>query len=297
MEVVVSDSSNERIDKYLSNNTSLSRTLISKMIDGEFIKVNDKKTKNNYKVKDGDKINIDETYQVEQDILPEKMDLDIVYEDKDIMVINKPSGIVVHPGNGNYSHTLVNGLMYYTNNLSDINGDVRPGIVHRIDKDTSGLIIVAKNNKAHEILSKYFQDKSITRKYIALLKGELNTDSATIDAPIGRSDVDRKKMAVTSKNSKNAVSHLKVLKRYKGYTLVEFKLDTGRTHQIRVHANYIGHPLYNDPVYTNDKCSEFGQFLHSYSMDFKHPITGENMHFECELPEYFKKHLEILEEK
>lgn len=297
MEVVVSDSSNERIDKYLSNNTSLSRTLISKMIDGEFIKVNDKKTKNNYKVKDGDKINIDETYQVEQDILPEKMDLDIVYEDKDIMVINKPSGIVVHPGNGNYSHTLVNGLMYYTNNLSDINGDVRPGIVHRIDKDTSGLIIVAKNNKTHEILSKYFQDKSITRKYIALLKGELNTDSATIDAPIGRSDVDRKKMAVTSKNSKNAVSHLKVLKRYKGYTLVEFKLDTGRTHQIRVHANYIGHPLYNDPVYTNDKCSEFGQFLHSYSMDFKHPITGENMHFECELPEYFKKHLEILEEK
>lgn len=297
MEVVVSDSSNERIDKYLSNNTSLSRTLISKMIDGEFIKVNDKKTKNNYKVKDGDKINIDETYQVEQDILPEKMDLDIVYEDNDIMVINKPSGMVVHPGNGNYSHTLVNGLMYYTNNLSDINGDVRPGIVHRIDKDTSGLIIVAKNNKAHEILSKYFQDKSITRKYIALLKGELNTDSATIDAPIGRSDVDRKKMAVTSKNSKNAVSHLKVLKRYKGYTLVEFKLDTGRTHQIRVHANYIGHPLYNDPVYTNDKCSEFGQFLHSYSMDFKHPITGEDMHFECELPEYFKKHLEILEEK
>lgn len=297
MEVVVSDSSNERIDKYLSNNTSLSRTLISKMIDGEFIKVNDKKTKNNYKVKDGDKISIDETYQVEQDILPEKMDLDIVYEDKDIMVINKPSGMVVHPGNGNYSHTLVNGLMYYTNNLSDINGDVRPGIVHRIDKDTSGLIIVAKNNKAHEILSKYFQDKSITRKYIALLKGELNTDSATIDAPIGRSDVDRKKMAVTSKNSKNAVSHLKVLKRYKGYTLVEFKLDTGRTHQIRVHANYIGHPLYNDPVYTNDKCSEFGQFLHSYSMDFKHPITGENMHFECELPEYFKKHLEVLEEK
>ncbi len=297
MEVVVSDSSNERIDKYLSNNTSLSRTLISKMIDGEFIKVNDKKTKNNYKVKDGDKINIDETYQVEQDILPEKMDLDIVYEDKDIMVINKPSGMVVHPGNGNYSHTLVNGLMYYTNNLSNINGDVRPGIVHRIDKDTSGLIIVAKNNKAHEILSKYFQDKSITRKYIALLKGELNTDSATIDAPIGRSDVDRKKMAVTSKNSKNAVSHLKVLKRYKGYTLVEFKLDTGRTHQIRVHANYIGHPLYNDPVYTNDKCSEFGQFLHSYSMDFKHPITGEDMHFECELPEYFKKHLEILEEK
>lgn len=297
MEITVSNSNSERIDKYLSNVTEISRTLLSKMIQDEKVLVNNKKTKCNYKVKDNDVIYVDDNYEQTVDIKPEKMDLDIVYEDDDILIINKPSGIVVHPGNGNYNNTLVNGLMYYSNSLSDINGEVRPGIVHRIDKDTSGLLIVAKNNKTHEILSDYFQNKSITRKYIALLKGELKTDSATIDAPIGRSENDRKKMAVTSKNSKKAVSHLKVLKRYKGYTLVEFKLDTGRTHQIRVHAQYIGHPVYNDPVYTNDKCSEFGQFLHSYSMDFIHPITKEQMHFEKEIPEYFSKFLECLEEK
>ena len=225
------------------------------------------------------------------------MELDIVYEDDDIIIINKPSGMVVHPGNGNYSHTLVNGLMYYTNNLSDVNGVIRPGIVHRIDKDTSGLIIIAKNNKTHDILSQYFQNKTITRTYIALIKGELSTNSATIDAPIGRSETDRKKMAVTAKNSKNAVTHLEVLKRYKGYTLVKLKLDTGRTHQIRVHMSYIGHPVYNDPVYTNDKCSEFGQFLHSFSMEFIHPTTKESMYFECQIPEYFENHLKCLEEK
>lgn len=296
MEVIVNDSSNERIDKYLSVNTELSRTLISKMIDEEYIIVNNKKTKSNYKVKDGDIIIIDESYKQENDIVPEKLNLDIVYEDDDIIIINKPSGMVVHPGNGNYSGTLVNGLMYYTNKLSDINGEIRPGIVHRIDKDTSGLLIIAKNNKSHEILSEYFQNKTITRTYIALIKGELNTNAATIDAPIGRSENDRKKMAVTAKNSKNAITHLTVLKRYKGYTLVRLKLDTGRTHQIRVHMAYIGHPVYNDPVYTNDKCSDFGQFLHSYSMDFIHPITKKEMYFECELPEYFSSHLEYLEE-
>lgn len=297
MEVIVENSNNERIDKFLANNTELSRTLISKMIDEEYILVNNKKTKNNYKVKDNDIISIDESFKKEVEIVPEKIDLDIVYEDEDIIIINKPSGMVVHPGNGNYSGTLVNGLMYYTNNLSDNNGETRPGIVHRIDKDTSGLIIVAKNNKTHEILSEYFQNKTITRKYIALIKGELNTNSATIDAPIGRSENDRKKMAVTANNSKNAVTHLEVLKRYKGYTLVKLKLDTGRTHQIRVHMSYIGHPVYNDPVYTNDKCTEFGQFLHSSSMDFTHPTKNTEMHFEVELPEYFKKHLETLEEK
>ena len=186
--------------------------------------------------------------------------------------------------------------MYYTNSLSNINGDIRPGIVHRIDKDTSGLLIIAKNNKTHEILSNYFQNKSIIRTYIALVKGELKTNTATIDAPIGRSDKDRKKMAVTSKNSKNAVTHLEVLKRYKGYTLVKLKLDTGRTHQIRVHMTYIGHPVYNDPVYTNDKCSEFGQFLHSYSMEFIHPTTNKKMYFECELPDDFKDFLKCLTE-
>lgn len=296
MEVKVTEE-NERIDKYIAKTTDLSRTLISKMIDNGFILVNNKKTKNNYKVKLNDIITIDENYKETTDVLPEKMDLNIVYEDNDILIINKPSGMVVHPGNGNYSGTLVNGLMYYTNNLSNINGEIRPGIVHRIDKDTSGLIIVAKNNKAHEILSNYFQNKTITRTYIALVKGELKTNSATIDAPIGRSEKDRKKMAVTSKNSKNAVTHLTVLKRYKGYTLVKLKLDTGRTHQIRVHMQYIGHPVYNDPVYTNDKCSEFGQFLHSYSMEFVHPITKEKMYFECPLPDYFENFLKCLEEK
>lgn len=296
MEVKVTEE-NERIDKYIAKATDLSRTLISKMIDNGFILVNNKKTKNNYKVKLNDIITIDENYKESTDVLPEKMDLNIVYEDNDILIINKPSGMVVHPGNGNYSGTLVNGLMYYTNNLSSVNGEIRPGIVHRIDKDTSGLIIVAKNNKAHEILSNYFQNKTITRTYIALVKGELKTNSATIDAPIGRSEKDRKKMAVTSKNSKNAVTHLTVLKRYKGYTLVKLKLDTGRTHQIRVHMQYIGHPVYNDPVYTNDKCSEFGQFLHSYSMEFVHPITKEKMYFECPLPDYFEDFLKCLEEK
>jgi len=297
MEIKVVNGNNERIDKYLSSNTELSRTLISKMIEDEYILVNGKTTKNNYKVKEEDVINIKEDYVQEVDIVPEKMNLNIVYEDDDVIVINKDSGVVVHPGNGNYSGTLVNGLMYYTNNLSDINGEVRPGIVHRIDKDTSGLIIIAKNNKSHEILSDYFQNKTITRTYIALIKGELSTDSATIDAPIGRSKTDRKKMAVTSKNSKHAITHLTVLKRFKGYTLVQLKLETGRTHQIRVHMAYIGHPIYNDPVYTNDKCSEFGQFLHSYSMEFIHPISKEKIYLECPLPEYFSKHLECLEEK
>ena len=288
---------NIRIDKYLSNNTDLSRTLISKMIDNGYILVNDKPTKNNYKVKENDIIKIDESFKEETNIEPEEMKLNIVYEDNDIIIVNKPSGMVVHPGNGNYSGTLVNGLMYYTNSLSDINGEIRPGIVHRIDKDTSGLIIIAKNNKTHEILSDYFKNKTITRTYIALVKGEIRTNSGTIDAPIGRSDKDRKKMAVTSKNSKNAITHFTVLKRYKGYTLIKCKLDTGRTHQIRVHMNYIGHPVYNDPVYTNDKCSDFGQFLHSYSMEFIHPITKEKMYFECPLPEYFTEFLKCLEEK
>ena len=296
MEVKVVES-DVRIDKYLSANTDLSRSLISKMIDNEYILVNGKKTKNNYKVKNNDIISIDENFKEETNIEPEKMKLDIVYEDEDIIIVNKPSGMVVHPGNGNYKGTLVNGLMYYTNRLSDINGEVRPGIVHRIDKDTSGLIIIAKNNKSHEILSDYFKNKAITRIYIALVKGDLKSNSGTIDAPIGRSDKDRKKMAVTSKNSKEAITHFKVLKRYKGYTLIKCKLDTGRTHQIRVHMAYIGHPVYNDPVYTNDKCSEFGQFLHSYSMEFIHPITKEKMYFECPLPEYFEEFLKCLEEK
>jgi 23S rRNA pseudouridine1911/1915/1917 synthase len=226
------------------------------------------------------------------------MNINIIYEDDDIMVINKPSGLVVHPGSGNYDNTLVNGLLDYTNELSDNNGEERPGIVHRIDKDTSGLLLVAKNNNSHNILSEYFKNHDkIKREYIALICGEFPHETATIDAPIGRDPKDRKRMTVRKDNSKEAITHLKVLKRYKGYTLVSLILETGRTHQIRVHMNYIGYPIYNDPVYNTKKATEFGQFLHSYKMDFIHPITKKEMHFESELPEEFQNFLNTLEEK
>jgi 23S rRNA pseudouridine1911/1915/1917 synthase len=268
------------------------------MLDQELILVNGNKVKNSYKVRENDNIIIPDNYSEEPDVEPTKMDIDIVYEDDDLMVINKPSGLVVHPGAGNYDNTLVNGLMYYTNNLSDNNGELRPGIVHRIDKDTSGLLVVAKNNKTHELLGEYFKNHDkIKREYIALLCGEFPHETATIDAPIGRDPKDRKKMTVTDKNSKEAITNLKVLKRYKGYTLVSLILETGRTHQIRVHMNYIGYPVYNDPVYNTKKATEFGQFLHSAKLDLIHPITGEKLHFESPLPKEFQDFLNKLEEK
>ncbi len=288
----------ERLDKYLANNTDYSRSLISKMLEKELITVNNKLEKASYKVRENDCIELPDNYSEEPDVMPVKMDLDIIYEDNDIMIINKPSGLVVHPGSGNYDNTLVNGLMYYTKSLSNLNGEERPGIVHRIDKDTSGLIVVAKNNKSHEILSQFFQNhQNIKREYIALIVGEFPHETATIDAPIGRDESDRKKMTVTDKNSKSAVTNLKVLKRYKGYTLVSLILETGRTHQIRVHMKYIGYPVFNDPVYTNKKCSEFGQFLHSYRIEMVHPITKERLEFTAPLPSEFQKFLDTLEEK
>lgn len=295
MKITVKEA-NERLDKYLANNTDYTRSIISKMLDEEYITVNETKEKASYKVRIGDVINIKEGYVSIPDVEPVKMDIDIVYEDDDILIINKPSGLVVHPGSGNYNNTLVNGLMDYTNNLSDINGEYRPGIVHRIDKDTSGLLLVAKNNKSHAILTEYFKDhKNIKREYLCLICGVFPHDSATIDAPIGRDPKDRKKMTVTADNSKEAITHLKVIKRYKEYTLVSCVLETGRTHQIRVHMNYIGYPVYNDPVYNTKKATEFGQFLHSYKMDFIHPITKKEMHFEAPLPEYFQKFIDTLE--
>ena len=296
MELLVEEG-NLRIDKYLSVNTEYSRSLIAKMVENEYVLVNGKKTKNNYILKSGDKIEIKDGFIEPLDVKPENIPLNIVYEDDDIIVLNKESGMVVHPGNGNNDGTLVNALLYHTNALSDVNGEVRPGIVHRIDKDTSGLMVVAKNNKAHEILADALSKHEIKRDYIALLKGEFLSDTATIDAPIGRDKLNRKKMTVTGENSKDAITDMRVLKRYKGYTLVRLSLHTGRTHQIRVHMEYIGYPVYNDPVYTNDKTTEFGQFLHSASIDFAHPITKEHMHFECELPKYFKEFLDTLEEK
>ena len=294
-EEMIVDVNDVRVDKYLADNTDYSRNLILNLIKNGDILVNGSKIKPSYKVKCGDEITINNVKTDTKDITPWDYPLDIVYEDDDIIIVNKPSGMVVHPGNGNKDHTLVNALKSYTDKLSDINGE-RLGIVHRIDKDTSGLIIVAKSNKAHEILGQYFKEHSIKREYIALLCGIFPHDTATIDAPIGRDEKNRLRMTVTPNNSKRAVTHLEVLKRYKaGFTLVKARLETGRTHQIRVHTKYIGYPVYNDPVYANKSIGDFGQFLHSYSMEFIHPITKEKMYFKRDVPKYFQDFLDKLD--
>lgn len=286
---------NIRIDKVLSKYLDYSRTIINKMLDDGSILVNNKIVKPSQKVSKGDYFEVIKEYEKEFTINPQKMDIDIVYEDEDIMVINKESGVVVHPGCGNRENTLANGLLYYADNLSDINGEFRPGIVHRIDKDTSGLMLVAKTNKAHEILTEDFKNHNVKRKYIALLNGVLKNNEIKIDAPIGRDIKNRKKMCVTSKNSKNAITYLKVLKRYDKHTLVELELETGRTHQIRVHMEYIGYPVFNDPVYSHEVISGLGQFLHSKDITFTHPITKKVLYFDSELPTYFLDYLKTLE--
>lgn len=292
---VVSDKENIRIDKYLASILDYSREYIGRLIDSKLVLVNDKIVKASYKVALQDEIVIhDEQMKVEDHIEPVKMDLDIVYEDEYLMVINKPSGLVVHPGAGNYNNTLVNGLMYYTKHLSDVGGSTRPGIVHRIDKDTSGLLLIAKTNQIHEILADDFKNKRIKREYIALLDGVFKNGSATIDAPIGRDKQNRERMAVVE-DGKHAITHMKVLKRYDGYTLVSCVLETGRTHQIRVHMAYIGYPIHNDPIYSKKEADSFGQFLHSYKMNFIHPITKKEMEFICPLPKYFEDFLKELE--
>lgn len=286
-----------RIDKYVTEHTNYSRNLVLNLLKSGNILVNDKIVKPSYKVHSKDIITIKDVKSPTDEIIPWNYPLDIVYEDDDIIIVNKPSGMVVHPGAGNKDHTLVNALKYHTDKLSNINGIERLGIVHRIDKDTSGLIIVAKTNKAHEILGEYFKNHSIKREYIALLCGVLPHDTATIDAPIGRDEKNRLRMTVTPNNSKRAVTHLQVLKRYKDYTLVKARLETGRTHQIRVHTKYIGYPVYNDPVYASKSEGDFGQFLHSYSMEFIHPLTKEKMYFKREVPKYFKDFLDKLEKE
>ena len=292
---VVSDKENIRIDKYLASILDYSREYIGRLIDSKLVLVNDKIVKASYKVALQDEIVIhDEQMKVEDHIEPVKMDLDIVYEDEYLMVINKPSGLVVHPGAGNYNNTLVNGLMYYTKHLSDVGGSTRPGIVHRIDKDTSGLLLIAKTNQIHEILADDFKNKRIKREYIALLDGVFKNGSATIDAPIGRDKQNRERMAVVE-DGKHAITHMKVLKRYDGYTLVSCVLETGRTHQIRVHMAYIGYPIHNDPIYSKKEADSFGQFLHSYKMNFIHPITKKEMEFICPLPKYFEDFFKELE--
>ncbi len=294
MQEFICEKNNERIDKYLSEVLEISRSTIAKMLETECILVNDKPVKASYKIKENDKITIVKEYVEDILLTPEKMPLDIVYESENVIVVNKPSGLVVHPGSGNKEHTLVNGLLYHTN-LSEVEEN-RPGIVHRIDKDTSGLMLVVKNNEAHQVLADDFKNKRVERKYIALVKGILKNNNIVIDAPIGRDEKNRKKMCVTDKNSKHAVTRVKVLKRYDKYTLIECVLETGRTHQIRVHMAYIGYPLFNDPVYGKEEIKGFGQFLHSHEITFEEPITKEKLHFEVPLPEVFQNFLDNLEE-
>lgn len=293
MKLVV-ERENERLDKYIASVTDYSRELVTKMLKDDYILVNGKLEKGSYKVKNGDIISIKERYVQEMDVVPKKMDLNIVFEDDYLMVINKPSGLTVHPGSGNSDNTLVNGLMYYTNNLSSVGGDFRPGIVHRLDKDTSGLMIVAKDNKCHTLLADDFKNKRIHREYVALLDGVFPQNSATIDAPIERSKENFEKMTVAA-GGKKAITHLRVIKKYKDYTLVRLVLETGRTHQIRVHLSYIGYPVHNDPVYSKKTCDDFGQFLHSEYLKFVHPITGETLEFRADLPKQFAYFLESLE--
>ena len=259
--------------------------------------VNGKKEKASYKVQNGDKIEIEEEPAKEIELKAQDIPVEILYEDDDIIVVNKPKGMVVHPANGNPDGTLVNAIMSICkDSLSGIGGEIRPGIVHRLDKNTSGAIIIAKNDKAHINLSEQLKNHEIKKTYIALVRGVVKENNATINMPIGRSKKDRKKMDV-DKNGKEAITHFKVLKRYKDCTLLEINIETGRTHQIRVHLSHIGYPIIGDEVYSNgkNKWNIEGQCLHAKSLDFKHPITGKEMHIEAELPEYFQKILEELD--
>ncbi len=282
-----------RIDQYLSEELDLSRSKIQKLIKNEKILVNDKKINNSYRVGLGDVIVVDDDLNFEVDIKGEDIPIDIVYEDDYLLVINKPSGMVVHPAPGNYSKTLVNALI---GKFALSNDKIRPGIVHRIDKDTSGLLLVAKDDKTHDLLANMIKKKEVERIYVALVEGVINHETGTIDAPIGRDVNNRQKMMVTDVNSKEAITHFRVLKRYANNTLIECKLETGRTHQIRVHMQYINHPIVNDPVYgRSKKPTAFGQMLHSKSIRFVHPIMGRELYFECPLPKEFQDCLKSLE--
>ncbi len=281
----------ERLDKYLSEQIDgLSRSAASRLIFEGKVTVGQSAVKKNYKTADGDMITVLTDDPQPVDVLPEDIPLDIVYEDADLLVVNKPKDMVVHPAPGHFSGTLVNALMFHCmDGLSGINGELRPGIVHRIDKNTSGLLVVAKSDKAHAGLSEQIKDHSFTREYLAVAYGNIKEDERTVDAPIGRHKTDRKRMCVTELNSRPAVTHIKVLERYNGFTYILCRLETGRTHQIRVHLAYIGHPIAGDDVYGPSKViTELrGQCLHAYKLGFVHPVTGEYMEFTADPPESF----------
>lgn len=295
---ITEEMEDERIDRCVSALIdSLSRSFIQKMIKEERVLVNGRPVKGSYRVKDGDEVSFELPESVEPDIEAEDIPLDILYEDSDVIVVNKPKGMVVHPAAGHYSGTLVNALMYHCGkDLSGINGVMRPGIVHRIDRDTTGSIIVCKNDKAHNCIAEQLKNHSINRRYHAICYGVLKEDEGVIDRPIGRHPTERKKMAVNEKNGKRAVTHYRVLERFNGYTYIECVLETGRTHQIRVHMASIGHPLLGDEVYSNRKCSFKldGQTLHAKILGFIHPTTEEYVEVDAPLPEYFRHLLEIL---
>ncbi|WP_027624705.1 RluA family pseudouridine synthase [Clostridium lundense] len=295
--IITKDYEGVRLDVFLVEQLQeKSRSYIQGLIEKEEVKVNEKLKKSNYKLKDRDKVIINIPKAVPLDIQGEDIPLEILYEDSDLIVVNKPQGMVVHPAPGNFNGTLVNALLNHCKDLSGINGVTRPGIVHRIDKDTSGVLVVAKNDLAHNKLAEQLKDHSMTRVYVALLEGVLKEDEGTVDAPLGRHPVDRIKIAIVP-NGRNAVTHYRVLKRYESNTLVECRLETGRTHQIRVHMAHIGHPLVGDPVYgyKKQKFKLEGQMLHAKKLGFIHPSTGKYMEFDTDLPKYFKKVLEILE--
>lgn len=288
----------KRLDIYLSEQyPEYTRSFIKNLISNGEVKVNGKCVKAGLKLKSTDAVTIEIPDSIEHSINPQNIPLDIVYEDQDIAVINKPQGMVTHPATGNYENTLVNAILYHIAPLSSVNGSTRPGIVHRLDKDTSGLIIIAKNNKAHEELARKLSEREIKKTYVALVYGNMKNDDGSIVQPIGRSPKDRKKMAVVS-DGKEAVTHYRVLKRYGAYTLLEVDLETGRTHQIRVHLKQMGNPIVGDIVYSKHKNPFLldGQLLHAKSLSFKHPITGELLVFDSELPTYFKNVLNKLQE-
>ena len=299
MKKIISDNKGKRIDAYISEKEEITRTTAQRLIEAGNILVNGKKQKSSYKVSIGDIITIEEVEAKLIELKAQDIPIEIIYEDNDIIVVNKPKGMVVHPGNGNSEGTLVNAIMAICkDSLSGIGGEIRPGIVHRLDKDTSGLLIVAKNDKAHVNISEQIKNHEVKKTYIALVRGIIKENEATIDMPIGRSNSDRKKMAVT-KNGKNAITHIKVLKRYDNkYTLLEINIETGRTHQIRVHLSHIGYPIIGDYIYSNGK-NEFGvvgQCLHAKRLEFKHPTSGKKIILEAPLPEYFENILYELEQ-